>query len=131
MIPVTVEFTEEKTMPSYGYAIKEGRINGFVDNKESVVQSIYKRLMTEKYSHEIYTSDYGIQTSDLFENGADYAASVIEERIRESLEKDDRIENISNFEISMEKESISVEFEVETIFGKGKIRLVNFISGVL
>ncbi len=98
-----------------------GRINGFIDQKEAVEQAITKIMLTQRYNHLIYSSDYGNenntlipQNSELSEN---YIITNVEKYTIEALLTDERILKIKDFEAVIEKDEIQISFLAETIFG--------------
>ncbi len=92
--------------PSLTYAMKinkdETKDNIFVgkiDDVEAVRQAILKIINTERYEHEIYSWDYGIELQDLFGMDMPYVMSEVKKRITEALTVDDRIESVDNFTV--------------------------------
>ena len=111
---------EEETEPSMTYKMKfkDGRIEGFTDEKEAVRQAIYKILSTERYAYPIYSWDYGIELSDLYGEDVRYVCAELEDRIKEALTQDDRIVDVTDFKFDIkEKGIVKVKFTVESIEG--------------
>ncbi len=111
---------EMEEIPSkiYKMNIKENIINGYVDELESVRQTVYKILNTERYEYIIYSWNYGIELSDLIGKPIGYVCAELERRIKEALLQDDRINSIDNFEFNYEQKNIiNVSFCVNTIYG--------------
>lgn len=111
---------EEETEPSITYKMKfkDGRIEGFTDEKEAVRQAIYKILSTERYAYPIYSWDYGIELSDLYGEDVRYVCAELEDRIKEALTQDDRIVDVTDFKFdTKEKGIVKVKFTVESIEG--------------
>ena len=98
------------TEPSFTYAMKinskenkEGIFRDKTDGTEAVEQAVLKILNTERYVHEIYSWDYGIE---------------MENRISEALKPDDRIEDIENFSAERTaRKTIQCSFTVITTDG--------------
>ena len=87
-----------------------------IDNTEAIKQAVYKILRTERYEHEIYSWNYGLELKDLYGENIYYAAEELESRIEEALIVDDRIQGISDFSYEiLDKNTISVAFNVVTI----------------
>lgn len=122
MIPESIikDEIKIKTMPSKTYFmdIQKNRIYGFCDGKEAVKQAVYNILNTEKNKYIIYNGIYGRQFEDLFGKSVYYVMPQIERRIKEALFSDDRIKDITDVEISPKRGSISVRFNVVSIFGE-------------
>jgi hypothetical protein len=92
-------------------------IAGMTDGLESLKQSIYLRLNTEADQHIMYPYTYGLQTLDLIGKSVHYVMAVIQGRITETLLKDDRIINVTNFEFLRVRNALHVGFLVETVYG--------------
>ncbi|MDE6615045.1 MAG: DUF2634 domain-containing protein [Lachnospiraceae bacterium] len=113
------------TEPSFTYAMKinsrENRDSIFLgktDGTEAVKQAVLKILCTERYVHEIYSWDYGIEIQDLIGQPDDYVLSELENRISEALKTDDRIEDIENFSAERTtRKAIQCSFTVITTDG--------------
>ncbi len=58
-----IEIVEE---PTHTWKIKGNRIIGYTDEIEAMEQAIYLILNIERYKHEIYDWNYGIELADLF-----------------------------------------------------------------
>ena len=113
------------TEPSFTYAMKinsrENRDSIFLgktDGTEAVKQAVFKILSTERYMHEIYSWDYGIEIQDLAGQPDDYVFSELEDRISEALGMDDRIGGIENFNAERTgKKTVQCSFTVITTDG--------------
>lgn len=92
-------------------------IKGTKDELEAVRQAIYLILNTERYQHEIYSWNYGIELKDLFGQQLTYVYPELKRRIEEALVQDDRIDSVDNFSFSHKKGEVSTTFTVHTIFG--------------
>lgn len=109
-------------MPSKTFEISfdKNRIKGKFDDVNSLVQAIYKILLTKRYYYEIYDWNYGIEIDDLIGMPKEYIKVEIERRIVDALSIDDRIELVYDFEfldIENDKFSLIVRFNVKSIFG--------------
>ena len=114
------------TIPSLTYAMYLDRKDdkkifvGKVDELDAIKQSVMKILNTERYEHEIYSWDYGIELRDLRGKSITYVMSEVKERIKDALLQDDRIKSVDNFEIKRtgtkrkHKNSLYVKFRTTT-----------------
>ena len=93
------------------------RINGYVDDLESVKQAIYLILGTERYKFNIYSWDYGVELVDLFGKPMPYVISELPRRIKEALIQDDRITDVLDFEFEINGKKLHTTFTVVTNFG--------------
>lgn len=111
-----------KRQPSYTHKldISQGRVRGFTDEKDALLQAIYLCLSTERYEYLIYSRNYGIESQDLIGEPMDFVMSEIKRRITEALEQDDRIEGVEDWAFERGKRSLTVSFTVRTIYGSVK-----------
>ncbi len=98
--------------------LNQERINGFTDEIDSLKQTIYMILSTERYQYIIYSWNYGIELMDLFGEPVTYVCPELERRITEALTQDERILSVDafSFDVSV-KGKVHVTFTVHTIFG--------------
>ena len=110
--------TESSIWESKTYLVKYGRIMTMTDGLDAMRQAIEKALSTPRFSTVYYTAQYGSDIDTLIGKSMPYVIAEIERVIKEALD-DERIVNIivGNPEI-IDKTSLSVNVEVETIFGK-------------
>ena len=106
-------------MPSKSYRmlIADERIAGSIDKLEAVAQACYKVLNTERYVHVIYSWHYGVELQDLFGKPIPYVYSELPRRIREALLNDDRVESVTDFDLSHNRGDVLAKFKVNTIYG--------------
>lgn len=121
MIPssANVELTNYEIQPSLTYKLdlENKRIMGKVDNSDSVFQAVQKILSTDKYAYDIYDWNYGNELLKLVGKEFSYIEVKLPQIIEEALLQDDRIKEISDFEITQVSiDTISVSFKVITIF---------------
>jgi phage baseplate assembly protein W len=102
---------------------EEDRINGYIDEIESVKQAIYLILSTERYAHIIYSWDYGIELVDLIGKPIPYCMAVIPRRVKEALLVDNRIENVTDFQFEHKGTKLHTTFTVVTNIGNVETRL--------
>lgn len=121
LLPTTDPYLEDipkEKEPDVCHRITKNRLIGEIDQLSSVKQACFCRLATEKRIHEIYSDNYGIQTFDLIGKDYSYTASELMRRITEALKEDDRITDVTDFDITRPaKNSINLAFVVKTIYG--------------
>lgn len=123
MIPHDLDIIEER-QPSLTYKIdfEKGRIMGMIDGLEAVKQAVFLILQTERYQYLIYSSDYGCELiRDLIGKEPLFVRSELKRRITEALLQDDRIEDVTNFDIEINGDSALVRFTVVSVFGEFKV----------
>lgn len=116
-----IEIKREAELPAKTYKIKNNKIVGFCDGKEALEQTIYFILSTERYNYLIYSNSYGSELNLISELDRDIAKSELKRRISEAILQDDRVNNVTNFEFSYEKDSVLIKFTVFSIYGDIKI----------
>ena len=117
---------EEISYPTLTYKIlkNKNRIDGYVDGLEAIAQAVYLILNTERYKYIIYSWDYGVELEDLFGKPIPYVMSEIERRVKEALMQDDRIEDVTDFEFSIDKNVVTTKFKVTSVEGVAEIEKV-------
>nr|DAN20131.1 MAG TPA: Protein of unknown function (DUF2634) [Caudoviricetes sp.]DAX55308.1 MAG TPA: Protein of unknown function (DUF2634) [Caudoviricetes sp.] len=109
----------ESMEPSNTFFIdfEKGRISGFIDEKEAVKQAIMLILNTERYKFLIYSWNYGAELEALIGTHPDIVEDEVERLISEALLQDDRITAVYDFEFSRNKDTLLVNFKVDSIYG--------------
>lgn len=93
--------------------LNTGHINGMIDEEEALKQAVMLMLNTHRYENVIYPWDYGLDLNDVIGKDMAYAMSMVKKRIKETLLQDDRIEDITDFEISQKsKEELLISFSL-------------------
>lgn len=131
MIPANsdllVEDFEYITQPSKTYRlnIENNTISGgYIDGLEALKQAVYKILNTERFDYIIYSWNYGIEIKDLIGEHMSFVIPELERVIKEALMQDDRIEDVTDFEFSVNKNIVTVKFKVISIEGVANIEKV-------
>ena len=127
MIPSDIDLFDEdlededdelEATQTYLMDIESNRIKGYTDDLDAVRQAVYKILNTERYEHEIYSWNYGIETYDLYGEDDTYVIPELQRRIEDALSVDERIVECLNFNFEIiQKRGILVKFTVLTIYG--------------
>lgn len=112
-----VNIVSENTK-SYKMNIKDNIITGFIDEKDALIQAIYKILNTERNTYPMYSRNYGIELGDLIGLPMHYVISQVEDRITDALLYDDRIVSINNFYFEKNKSKLFISFTVLSIYGE-------------
>lgn len=106
--------------------IADEQVAGTFDDKLTAVrQAAYKILNTERYKHVIYSWNYGAELQDLFGKPIPYVLSEIPRRITEALVQDDRINAVTDYDISYVRDNsqgkrgdVLVKFKIQSIYGE-------------
>lgn len=110
---------ENESSLTYAMNLDRNIFVGKVDDIEAVMQAVTKIINTERYEHEIYSWNYGIELSDLRGQSMPYVMSEVKQRIIDALTADDRIEAVEDFEIrKIDKKKLYVKFTTITTQGE-------------
>ncbi len=112
---------EVEMQPSFTWKLddRQRRIQGTVDGKESIRQTICCILNTERYEHIAYSWDYGVEFAELYGQPLGYALPEIKRRVTEALQQDDRIYAVDGFVFHMKgKGVVEAVFTVWTNYGR-------------
>lgn len=104
---------------TYKMLVDESRISGtLAKDIAAVEQAAYKILNTERYKHVIYSWNYGAELQDLFGKPMPWVLSEIPRRIREALVQDDRIRDVTDFNLTYDKKgNVLALFTIKSIYG--------------
>lgn len=103
---------------TYGINTQRAIISGYIDGLDAVRQAVELIMSTERYVYPVYSWNYGVELESLIGKDAAYITAEIKRRIREALEQDDRVKEISGFKLAKSDDELRVEFEVVTDYGK-------------
>lgn len=106
------------TSDSYRMKIADERISGSVAEVDAIAQACYKVLNTERYAYPIYSWNYGVELQDLFGKPIPYVYAVLPGRIKEALIQDDRIDDVTDFQLSHDGGDVTCKFIVHSVFGE-------------
>lgn len=109
---------EDKIQPTKTYKIKDGRIVGFCDDKEALIQTIYFILNSERYTYIVYPNSYGNEILGTIGMDKDIAESELKRRVKEALIQDDRINDVSDFEFVYDGDSMLLKCTVFSVYGE-------------
>ncbi len=102
---------------TYYMNLETYRIQGKVDNIQSVAQAIYCALSTERTKYHAYSNNYGVELIDLIGQPMGYVIPELERRIKNALEWDTRINLVDQFEFEVSGSTVRATFTVHTIYG--------------
>lgn len=103
---------------TYKIDFQKEKIIGFCDEVEALRQAIQLILSTERYEHLIYSWNYGSELKYLIGKDRDITESEIKRRVTEALMQDDRVNNVDNFIFKYDKDGVTVDFTVFSIYGE-------------
>lgn len=125
-MPLTPELVEldtdleeyEEANKTYNLDFSKNRITNSIDGIDALKQTIYCILNTERYENLIYSWNYGSEFKALIGKDKDFIIGDLKRRIEDALSIEDRITGVNELNISTDKEKMTVNFIVETIYGE-------------
>jgi hypothetical protein len=123
MIPtggqINAQSTETTEQPSRTWKLdfERGHVTGITDGLEAVRQAVSKIIQTERFRYFIYSFDYGIELNSLIGKSPALVRSELRRRIVEALLQDDRISDVTDFDIVINEDTTTVQFTVVSSFG--------------
>ena len=118
-----ISILTEYVIPSLTYQVKDGRIQGMIDQSEAMEQAVKKILTTDRMIYEIYSKEYGHDLGELIGKEFDYVHAVIELILQEALLADDRVDNVKVENMTIiGKSSLSLKVTVYTFWGVVKAK---------
>lgn len=100
---------------TYALDMENDRIKGYADGLAAMRQAVYKILMTDRFLHIIYSTNYGTELDKIMDGL--YVYALVEQKITEALMQDERITAVHDFNFTRNKNKLSVSFTVDTTEG--------------
>lgn len=111
----------ERASPTKTYKLdfETGKISGIVDGKDALKQFIHKAIITARFRFPIYDDQYGCELEDLIGQDIPYELFETEVKrvIKDALIYDDRINDVTNFNIEKTGDKVYISFTVDSIYG--------------
>lgn len=85
---------------------------------ESVRQAVEIALNVDRFRWQIYNANFGNELNDLIGDDADYIKSEFQRMVDDALSVDDRVIDTSDYTFSVDGDSITITFTVNTVFGQ-------------
>lgn len=108
----------ELEQPSLTYHLdfEAGRVRRPVDGRRALRQFVRMALQTERFRYLIYDGNFGSELHALISEDLppEMLETEIPRIIREALTVDDRIQDVTSFEIRRDKDAYFVNFEITT-----------------
>lgn len=120
-IQIDYDTTSSTVYPSQTYTLdfETGQVYASIDDLDSVKQAITKILSTDRYAYEIYDGYYGNELFTLVGKPYEYVVVEIPRVLNEALLRDERILGVVNYTFKrVSVDSIEIEFQVDTIYGR-------------
>lgn len=92
---------------------------GFMDEGlEAVRQSVEIALNVERFQWQIYNTNFGNELEELVGDDADYIQSELPRMVDDALSVDDRVIDTADYVFSVDGDSMTVSFTVNTVYGQ-------------
>lgn len=120
-IQIDYDVTHSTVYPSqtYTFDFESGQVYGSIDDLDAVKQAITKILLTDRYAYEIYDGYYGNELYTLVGKPYDYVVVEIPRMLNEALLRDERVLAVTGYSFKrITVDSIEIEFQVDTIYGR-------------
>lgn len=92
---------------------------GFMDEGlEAVRQSVEIALNVERFQWQIYNTNFGNELEELVGDDADYIQSELPRMVDDALSVDDRVIDTADYIFSVNGDSMTVSFTVNTVYGQ-------------
>lgn len=95
----------------------EDQIAGMADGLEAMRQTVQNILQTERFNYQIYTTNYGVEFSDLVGADPDYIKAALPTRIEDALSVDERVLSVGDFTFDFSGDKALVTCVVQTVYG--------------
>ena len=92
---------------------------GFMDEGlEAVRQAVEIALNVERFQWQIYNTNFGNELEELVGDDADYIQSELPRMVNDALSVDDRVIDTADYVFSVNGDSMTVSFTVNTVYGQ-------------
>lgn len=92
---------------------------GFMDEGlEAVRQSVEIALNVDRFRWQIYNTNFGNELEELIGDDADYIQSELPRMVDDALSVDDRVIDTTDYVFSVNGDSMTVSFTVNTVYGQ-------------
>ena len=109
-----------KDQPTRTYKIEweRGRVQGYTDGQEAMMQAVRKILQTDRFAYLIYSWSYGMEWNKVIGKDLPIVRARMLPLLKEALLSDSRIRELTNFKLTAgSKRTVIVSVTVGTIFG--------------
>ena len=115
---ISGNFTIEQ-QPSLTWYLDQsaGRIQGTVDGLDAVKQAVDIILNVERFRWQIFLPSSGMQWKGLIGQDPGYVVAELQRRLWDTLQMDDRILAMENFQYEISGDTLTASFLVRSVFG--------------
>ena len=92
---------------------------GYMDEGlEAVRQAVEIALNVERFQWQIYNTNFGNELEELVGDDSDYIQSELPRMVNDALSVDDRVIDTADYVFSVNGDSMTVSFTVNTVYGQ-------------
>ena len=92
---------------------------GYMDEGlEAVRQAVEIALNVDRFRWQIYNTNFGNELEELIGDDADYIQSELPRMVDDALSVDDRVIDTTDYVFSVNGDSMTVSFTVNTVYGQ-------------
>lgn len=116
--------SEEETLRDYEIDLNTGKLTGrMIEGLDVIKQRIYIILKTDRYFFQQYSWDHGCELGTLIGQNynPDYIESEAKRMIIEALSNEENIDDVTDFNISMGNDRLTVGFTAHTPYGDAEV----------
>ena len=121
MLPENLDLDDivDESLPTNTFIIgdESRQVVDMNEGLEAMRQAVEIILTTKRFNYQIYDESFGIELEDLVGEDPDYIESTLPERVRDAFSVDDRILREENYEFTTSGDTMTVTFDVITVFG--------------
>ncbi len=111
----------------YALNYESGSCDNLIGGANRVLQALKKALMTQKGTHPIYSSDYGLMTADLIGKDSVLIETKLKERIISTALSIEGVSAVEAVELTQDKDKVLVNLSVVIDYSTYEITGVNLI----
>lgn len=109
---------ETPTSKTWHIDFEKNRVVGTIDEIEAVRQAVYIILSTERYKYLIYDASFGSELGTLIHRPYAVAMSEAKRMITDALRQDDRITDVTDFEITRDGTRLIINATIHSVYGE-------------
>lgn len=111
-----VTFQEYPTKTWYVNPVTR-QISGMTDGYQAMQQAVEIMFSVERFDWQIYSPNFGMQWRGLIGKNPGYVALEIHRRALDAIKTDKRMTGISDFDYTVNGDSLTASFVVKTVYG--------------
>ncbi len=108
---------------TYRIDFENKRIIGFVDGLDAMTQAVKKAFLTERYSEQIYSGDYGIELQRLVGESTSFVEANIQTTLEEALQTDGRINEVNDVNLNINLDVVTASCTIKTTLGEADVSI--------